>query len=256
MDRESIAIKLRENDIPFPEKLPEKLETYFQLLLEWNARMDLVAGAGETELLDRHMTDSLTVLRTDLLEGCSTLIDVGTGAGFPGMVLAMAIPGMQVTLLDSQRKRLDFLREVMDRTRTENVTLLHARAEDGARRKDLRERFDAAAARAVAPLNTLCEYLLPYVRIGGRALCWKGPALAQEREAGRRAAFLLGGRLGDPIQMPIAGRDWEHVILPVDKISKTPASYPRKAGTPKSKPLAEQTLRPAAEQRTEKEETE
>lgn len=237
MDRTIIAEHLRRNGIPFREELPEKLEIYFRLLTEWNARMDLVAEAEEEELLDRHMTDSLTVMRTDLIRGAGSLIDVGTGAGFPGMALALALPGLRVTLLDSQQKRLNFLRETADRTGAENVTLIHARAEDGARDPKLRERFDAACARAVAPLNTLCEYLLPYVRVGGRMLCWKGPALAEEMEAGRRAAFLLGGRPGEPVSAPLADRDWNHVILPVEKIRKTPGIYPRRAGTPKARPL-------------------
>ena len=119
------------------------------------------------------------------------------------------------------------------------MTLIHARAEDGARKPELREKFDIAAARAVAPLNVLCEYLLPYVKVGGRMLCWKGPSLKEEMDPGRRAAFLLGGRLGKAELTPIAGRDWEHLILLAEKVGKTPKIYPRKAGTPKSRPLGE-----------------
>ena len=136
--------------------------------------MDLVAEAEDEELLDRHFMDSLGVLRTGLLEGAESLIDGGTGAGFPGMALALAMPETRVTLLDSQQKRLNFLAEVIRQTGAQNVTLIHARAEDGARRPELREQFDRAAARAVAPLNVLCEYLMPYVRVGGLMLCWKG----------------------------------------------------------------------------------
>ena len=237
MNEKMIAARLEENGIPRGPELPGKLEIYFRLLTEWNRKMDLVADAEETELLDRHLMDSLTVLKTGLLDGAETLIDVGTGAGFPGLVLALARPDMRVTLLDSQQKRLSFLREAADRTGAGNVTLVHARAEDGAREAALREAFDIAAARAVAPLNVLCEYLLPFVRTGGRMLCWKGPSLREETEAGRRAAFLLGGRLEEPVAAPVAGRDWEHVILPAVKTGKTPKIYPRKAGTPKAKPL-------------------
>ena len=228
--------------------------------------MDLVAAAPEEELLDRHMTDSLTVLKTGLLTGgfrggdsggvsaqtdgkvfprdgeallpgAGTMIDVGTGAGFPGMALALALPQAKVTLLDSQRKRLLFLEEVIARTGAENVSLIHARAEDGARRPDLRDRFDLAVARALAPMNVLCEYLLPYVKPGGRALCWKGPSLRQEKESGQKAARLLGARMLQPVPAPVAGRDWDHVILPLEEISGTPKQYPRKAGTPKASPL-------------------
>ena len=142
-----------------------------------------------------------------------------------------------MTLLDSQQKRLNFLQAVIEATDTSNAVLLHARAEDGARNPDLREHFDIACARAVAPLNVLCEYLLPYVRVGGRMLCWKGPGLADEMEAGKKAAFLLGGKLGEPLAAPLNGYDWNHLLLPVEKTGKTPKMYPRKAGQPKAKPL-------------------
>ena len=237
MDQEQIEIRLAANGIPRDERLARRLQIYLRLLQEWNEKMDLTAVMGEEELLARHFLDSLTVLKTGLLDGVDTLIDVGTGAGFPGMVLAMACPDLRVTLLDSQQKRLTFLKAVADAAEVRNVEMIHARAEDGGRNPDLRERFDAACARAVAPLNVLCEFLLPYVRIGGRMLCWKGPALAEELEAGRRAAFLLGGRLMEPVPCPLDGLDWNHSILPGEKTGKTPKIYPRKAGTPKTKPL-------------------
>ena len=182
--------------------------------------------------------DSLAVLKTDLLDGANTIIDVGTGAGFPGMVIAMAKPGIRVTLLDSQQKRLSFLQAVAKAAGVDNVEMVHARAEDFARNRGMRERFDAACARAVAPLNVLCELLLPYVRVGGKMLCWKGPAVEEEIESGRRAAFLLGGKLQQPVPCRLAGRDWDHRILPVLKTGTTPQKYPRKAGTPKKEPLA------------------
>ena len=237
MNKEVILERLEANGLPCSEDLAEKLRIYLNLLTEWNQRMDLTAVMGEEELLARHFLDSLTVMKTGLLSGAETLIDVGTGAGFPGLVIAMACPELQVTLLDSQQKRLNFLQAVIEATDTPNAVLLHARAEDGARNPDLREHFDIACARAVAPLNVLCEYLLPYVRVGGRMLCWKGPGLADETDAGKKAAFLLGGKLGEPLPAPLKGCDWNHLLLPVEKIGKTPKMYPRKAGQPKAKPL-------------------
>ena len=188
MKREEIAECLKRNHIPFEDLLPEKLEIYLQLLQEWNRRMDLTAVEEESEMLDRHFMDSLAVLGTNLIRSGDSLIDVGTGAGFPGMVLAMALPGLNVTLMDAQQKRLRFLEAVRDAAGVGNTMILHARAEDAARNRKYREQFDIAAARAVAPLNVLCEYLLPFVKTGGCALCWKGPALQHELEAGRRAA--------------------------------------------------------------------
>jgi 16S rRNA (guanine527-N7)-methyltransferase len=239
MDCEQIAGALERNGIPFHTELPEKLEIYLRLLQEWNQRMDLTAAGEDDELLDRHFIDSLAILCTELLRPDASIIDVGTGAGFPGMVLALALPESKVTLMDAQQKRLNFLEAVAEKTGTGNVCLLHDRAETGGRDQKLREQFDYACARAVAPLNVLCEYLLPFVRVGGCALCWKGPALEKELMAGRRAAHLLGGRLEMPVSCTVEGREWEHIILPVRKTEKTASAYPRKAGMPKSKPLGE-----------------
>ena len=237
MDAYEIALRLERNGIRNENGLAEKLGIYLTLIREWNSRMDLTAVLDDAETTDRHFIDSLTVLKTRLIGDNSTLIDVGTGAGFPGLVLAMAKPDLKVTLLDAQQKRLTFLSAVCEATGTTNTVLIHSRAEDGARRKELREKFDFAAARALAPMNVLCEYLIPFVRIGGYALCWKGPALQDELQSGMRAAETLGGRLEMPIRCPVAGRDWEHMILPVRKVLPTPKQYPRKAGIPKQKPL-------------------
>lgn len=234
-----IREKLKRNEIQFSEDLPEKLVSYLDLLLDWNSRMDLTAVTDEDEMADRHFIDSLTVLRTGLIPEKASLIDVGTGAGFPGMVLAMARPDLSVTLMDAQQKRLNFLEAVCERTGTCNVQIVHSRAEDGAKDRKYREKFDIAAARAVAPLNVLAEYLLPYVRIGGCALCWKGPSLQSELDAGSRAVRMLGGRLEMPVFCSIYGREWEHRILPIRKTEKTASAYPRKAGIPKAKPLGE-----------------
>jgi 16S rRNA (guanine527-N7)-methyltransferase len=239
MNANDIRKRLKINEIPFPEKLPDKLEVYMSMLKEWNRKMDLTAVTDDEETLDKHFIDSLTVLKTGLITPASALIDVGTGAGFPGLVLAMARPDITVTLLDAQQKRLSFLDETAKSTETVNVAIIHERAEDGARKKELREQFDYAVARALAPLNVLCEYLLPYVKPDGYALCWKGPALKQELESGRRAAHLLGGRLEMPVSCTVKNREWEHLILPIRKIQPTPKAYPRKAGTPKQKPLGD-----------------
>ena len=237
MNPDQISRLLNENHIAYQPELVNKIDVYLKMLLEWNSRMDLTAVAEENEMFDRHYADSLSVLRTQMIFQNARIIDVGTGAGFPGLVLAMARPDTEVTLMDAQHKRLSFLEAVIEKTGLHNAVVLHARAEDAAHNQRFREQFDIATARAVAPLNVLCEYLLPFVRLGGTALCWKGPSLKNELEEGRQAARMLGGRLEMPIECKIAGRDWEHRILPIRKIEKTASAYPRKAGIPKAKPL-------------------
>ena len=237
MNNNDIQTRLLQNGIPFDAVLPDKLRIYLELLRAWNSKMDLTAVTDDEETVDKHFIDSLIILKTGLINPVAKLIDVGTGAGFPGMVLAMACPDMNVTLLDSQQKRLSFLQAVGEKTELKNITLIHARAEDGARKAELREKYDYATARALAPMNVLCEYLLPYVSVGGCALCWKGPAIRNEMDSGRKASHLLGGRMEMPVSYNVYGRDWEHMILPVRKIQHTAGNYPRKAGLPKSKPL-------------------
>lgn len=238
MEASQIAARLTACGIPCDGALAEGLKGYHDLLLDWNTRMDLTAVTDADEMLDRHYVDSLLALKVPgLIPREGRMIDVGTGAGLPGIPLALACPNLRVTLMDAQQKRLTFLQAVKDALGLENVTLLHCRAEDAGRNPALREQFDLAAARAVAPLSVLAEYLLPLVRVGGRALCWKGPALLAELPQGRRAAHLTGGRAEEPIPCEIPGRDWQHLLLPIRKVSPTARAYPRKAGLPAKKPL-------------------
>lgn len=237
MTSNDLAARLTACGIPFDPELPEKLLRYHALLMDWNTRMDLTAVTDEAEMMDRHYVDSLMALRFDMIPRKGRIIDVGTGAGFPGMPLALACPETQVTLMDAQQKRLTFLQAVIDELQLRNVTLVHSRAEDGARLPLHREQYDLAVARAVAPLAVLAEYLLPYVRVGGSALCWKGPALQEEMQQGRRAAHLLGGKVEEPISCEFPGRAWQHLLLPIQKKEKTARQYPRKAGTPGKSPL-------------------
>ncbi|MBP3636541.1 MAG: 16S rRNA (guanine(527)-N(7))-methyltransferase RsmG [Clostridia bacterium] len=240
MNAMELAARLTACGIPFDDALPEKLLRYHALLMDWNTRMDLTAVTDEDEMIDRHYVDSLMALKEPgLIPAEGKVIDVGTGAGFPGMPLALACPQLQVTLMDAQQKRLTFLQAVIDELGVKNVTLIHRRAEDGARDAQLREQFDVAVARAVAPLAVLAEYLLPFVKVGGKALCWKGPALQDELTQGRRAAFLLGGQAGEPIPCEFPGREWQHQLLPIQKVAKTARQYPRKAGTPSKSPLGQ-----------------
>ena len=238
---EELKTLLRQGGVELLPEAADRLCAYHALLLEWNARMDLT-NVPEEEMAVRHYGDSLLPLaQTNWFPTGAKLIDVGTGAGFPGMPLAIARPDLQVTLLDSQRKRCDFLQAVADELALQNVRILHARAEDAAR-SDLREKMEIATARAVAPLNVLCEYLLPFVRVGGFALCWKGPALREELPDGQRAARILGAEAGTLFRLPIEGR--EHYVQPFQKMEKTVRRYPRKSGTPSKEPLGKTPEKP------------
>ena len=238
MTTERMMKRLAECGLPAEERLAAQLTHYHEMLMDWNTRLDLTAVLEEDEMVDRHYMDSLMALTVPgLIPEKGRLIDVGTGAGLPGLPLALARPDLEVVLMDAQQKRLNFLQAVIDELKLTNVTLVHARAEEGARRPELREQFDVAVARAVASVSVLSEYLLPFVRVGGKALCWKGPAVMEELEQGRKAAFLVGGHAGELIPCVIPGRDWNHLLLPIDKRAKTARQYPRKPGTPAKNPL-------------------
>ena len=214
-----------------------RLETYHDMLLDWNTRMDLTSVSAD-RMAARHFLDSLLPLKASgLIPEEGRLIDVGTGAGFPGLPLAIARPSLQVTLLEAQGKRCQFLQAVCQALGLENVTIINDRAENLGRAEGHREGYDRAVARAVAALPVLAEYLLPFVREGGMALCWKGPAVAGEQADGAAAAARLGGRLLPLVDMEGSGEETGHVIAPMEKTEKTLPLYPRKNGMPAKRPL-------------------
>ncbi len=216
-----------------------KLLRYQALLEEWNARMNLTADAAFEAMLDRHLMDSLTPLTAEgmLAEGAA-VIDVGSGAGLPGIPLAIVRPDLQFTLLDSLKKRVGFLDAVAGALELANVKTVHARAEDAARDVRYRERYTVALARAVAALPVLMEWLLPFVRVGGKCVCFKGPSVEDELAAGSAAAGMLGG--GPPeavmVSMPFLP-ERRHCLVAVEKLCGTPGRYPRKVGTAEKNPL-------------------
>lgn len=209
---------------------------YHALLVEANARMNLTRVPDDpAEAVDRNYIDCVAVLAGGF-PAAGTAIDVGSGAGFPGVPLAILRPDIRFTLLDSLGKRVDFLRGVIDALGL-NAEAVHLRAEDAARRPELRERFDLAVARAVAPMNVLCEYLMPFTRVGGRMLALKGPTLDAELDAARGAIALLGGEIERVQPLAVPGRDWDHRAAWVRKVAPTPDRFPRRAGVPAKKPL-------------------
>ena len=214
----------------------EKLLRYHKMLTDWNTRIDLTAVLDPIEMVDRHYLDSASPLGLGLIPAGARVIDVGTGAGLPGIPLSILRPDIRVTLLDSLKKRVDFLRAVLDALDLA-AEAEHMRAEDAGRSAAHRETYDLAVSRAVAPTPVLMELMLPLVKVGGRALCWKGPGVHDELMQAGRAARLLGGEAGELLEAPVPGRDWQHVLLVCGKRQKTARQYPRKAGTPGKNPL-------------------
>ncbi len=223
--------------IALPASACEQLAAFDALLAEANQRMDLTAVLDPLEAVDRHYIDSLTPLaHAALLPEGARIIDIGSGAGFPGIPLMIARPDLTCTLLDAQGKRVKFLEMVIERLALP-AEAVHARAEDFARLPERRETYDVAVSRAVTGLPALLELSLPMLRVGGHALLWKGPAVRDEWADGEAAAALLGGALTEPIAAPVPGRDWQHLLVRADKRQKTVRQYPRKAGEPSRKPL-------------------
>ncbi|MEE0963279.1 MAG: 16S rRNA (guanine(527)-N(7))-methyltransferase RsmG [Ruminococcus bromii] len=213
-----------------------QLETYYNLLVEWNEKMNLTAITDAQGVVVKHFADSVSVLNYVDFPYNSLIIDVGTGAGFPGVVLKIARPDIKLTLLDSLNKRLVFLQNVLGEINL-SADLIHSRAEDGGRDKNLRESFDYAVSRAVANMNVLSEYCLPYVHVGGSFLAFKGRGAESEISAAKSAIKTLGGKIAETYNFALPFDGGERAIVQIQKIAETPNKYPRNAGKIKSSPL-------------------
>lgn len=210
---------------------------YMRLLQEWNEKINLTAITEDEEVVKKHFIDCIKAFKSDTIKNANTVIDVGTGAGFPGLPIAIMNPEVKVTLLDSLNKRINFLNLVVRELGLKNVTTIHSRAEDGARRPELREKFDVATSRAVANMAVLSEFCMPYVKKEGYFVALKGPSIDEELENGRNAIKILGGELKGIIEISIEETDLKHNIVEVKKVKNCPKTYPRKAGTVNKKPL-------------------
>ena len=214
-----------------------KFTRYDALLVDWNERMNLTAITEPRDVAVKHMVDSLTAYDAALFSGAPTVIDVGTGAGFPGIPLKIFDPSIRLTLMDSLAKRLAFLEAVVADLGLTGVTCVHARAEDAAHEPQRRERYDIAVSRAVARLPVLLEYTLPFVKKGGHLIALKGRTAEEEATDAKHALKLLGGRLETIRPVTLPGLSDKRAVLTITKIAPTPKAYPRKAGTPAKKPL-------------------
>ena len=219
------------------EEQLSRFERYYELLIEWNQKMNLTAITEPREVAVKHMIDSFSAWDDSLFSPEASLVDVGTGAGFPGIPLKILYPELRLTLLDSLNKRIRYLQTVVEELGLTEVRCVHARAEEAARQKEYREQFDIAVSRAVARLPILAEYCLPFVKKGGIFAALKGMQYEQEAQEARKALGMLGGQLAAVRPVKLPGLEDKRAVIYVRKTGKTPAAYPRKAGTPEKNPL-------------------
>ena len=222
-------------NIVLDETQKSQFYKYMNLLIEWNQKINLTAIIEPKDIILKHFVDSMTINK--YLEENINIIDVGTGAGFPGIPIKISKQNLNVTLLDSLNKRINFLNTVVDELKLENINCIHGRAEEFARMKQKRERYDVATSRAVANLNVLAEYLLPFVKIGGKCICMKGPNIEEEIENSKNAIKILGGNIDKVEEFSLPKTDIKRTIILIRKEKITPALYPRKAGIPSKSPL-------------------
>lgn len=239
MEYEKFKLKLMQKlaciNIQLPESKIRDFYKYMEMLIEWNKKMNLTAIVEDDDVIDKHFIDSLTI--SQYIEDNESVIDVGTGAGFPGIPLKIARDSLKIDLLDSLNKRVNFLNEVINKLKLKKITTIHSRAEDEASRKEKRESYDIAVSRAVANLPILLEYLLPFVKLGGKCICMKGINANEEVSNSAKALKELGGEIEDIKKLQLPNTDATRNIIIVRKVINTPKNYPRKAGTATKNPI-------------------
>lgn len=227
----------RQLDIELTEEQINQFMRYKELLQEWNEKMNLTAITEDREVMTKHFLDCMTINKALNMKEQKNVIDIGTGAGFPGLVIKIAFPHLKVTLVDSLKKRLVFLETVIKELNLTNIECVHSRAEDLGKNKVYREGFDICASRAVANLAVLSEYTLPFVKVDGYLIALKGQKLDEELEQGKKAIKILGGELEEVVHTGVPYTDLNHKIAKIKKVKPTAAKYPRKAGEPTKMPL-------------------
>ena len=228
---DKFAEELKKLGITLTERQREQFDRYYELLIERNKVMNLTGITDYDEVNLKHFTDSLTVVRLKNMPEISTLIDVGTGAGFPGIPIKIIFPLIRIVLLDSLNKRLKFLSDVIRELDLNGIDTLHGRAEDYAKKKEYREQFDLCVSRAVANLSTLSEYCLPFVKRGGSFISYKSGESDEEVRQSEHAVDLLGGKIERIDKFVLPGTEIGRSLVQIDKVRNTPGKYPRKAGT-------------------------
>ena len=233
--KEKMIINVDKLGINLSEIQLKQFYNYMNLLIEWNKKINLTAIIEPDEIILKHFVDSLTISK--YISDGTKVVDVGTGAGFPGIPLKIVRQDVDITLLDSLQKRINFLEEVINELNLEKIKTVHSRVEDFGKNKEYREEFDIATSRAVANLSTLSEYLLPLVKVGGKVISMKGSLIQEELENSKNAIKILGGQIEKVDEFDLPNSDISRNIVLIDKIKNTPNRYPRKAGEPSKKPL-------------------
>ncbi len=233
--KEKTIINVDKLGINLSEIQLKQFYNYINLLIEWNEKINLTAITEPDEVILKHFVDSLTIAK--YIPDGTKIVDVGTGAGFPGIPLKIYRQDIEITLLDSLQKRINFLNEVIRELNLEKIETVHSRVEDFGKDKMYREKFDIATSRAVANLATLSEYLLPLVKVGGKVISMKGSLIEEELEHSKNAIKILGGKVEKVDEFDLPNSDISRNIVLINKIKETPNKYPRKAGEPSKKPL-------------------
>lgn len=228
---------LEELGIAVTEDKLKKLMAFMKIMLDWNKNVNLTAITDEREVFIKHFLDSATCLSTGYIKEGMQLIDVGTGAGFPGMPVKILMESLDMTLLDSLNKRVSYLSEVIKKLELKDTKAVHARAEEAGSSKAHRESYDIVLSRAVAAMNVLCEYCIPFAKVGGFFLCQKGPDVGEELKEARAAIRTLGGEVREVKEFGLPFSDIKHNIIIIEKVSATPSKYPRKPGKPSASPI-------------------
>lgn len=228
---------LQEIGIVLNETQKQQFDVFYEMLVEWNKVMNLTGITKRDEVDEKHFVDSLSVVQVFDVDKCKKVIDVGTGAGFPGIPLKILFPDMEITLLDSLNKRIQFLNAVIEELGLKKINTIHGRAEDFAKKEEYREQYDLCVSRAVANLSTLSEYYLPYVKVGGAFVPYKSGEIDEEVNAAKNAIKILGGKIVQVKKFTLPGSDIGRSFVKISKVSKTAKRYPRKAGLPSKEPL-------------------
>ncbi|MDR0879649.1 MAG: 16S rRNA (guanine(527)-N(7))-methyltransferase RsmG [Clostridioides sp.] len=236
-NRELLRSGIDSFGIDSDELMVDRLKRYHKTLVEWNEKMNLTGIVEEREVFIKHFLDSISAVKGGYIQDGMSLIDVGTGAGFPGIPLKVCLENIELTLLDSLNKRINFLKTVGEELELDKIEYIHGRAEDFAKEERYREKFDIATARAVAGLPVLLELCVPYIKVGGYFVCLKGPSADMELEESKTAMRVLGVEFTEKIDIELPELGLSHNILVFEKKSRTPGKYPRKAGKPTKNPI-------------------